>query len=109
MFLFELDRPDPLLVRLTAATNQLKGDIDVGAEKPDWTADELVQYYRDNGIMIDKSVLFDIVKKPPLNKTISNIQADKVIFKGQEEATAPEPDQDESQKVVSQMAQHAMK
>ena len=63
MFLFELDQPDPLMVRLTATTSQLKGDIEAGLEKPDWTADELVQYYRDNGVMMDKTTLFDIVKK----------------------------------------------
>lgn len=108
MFLFELAEPDPLLVRLLATTNQLKADIDAGVEKAEWTVDELLAYLRDNGLVIDKSLLYDIIKKPPLNKSISNIEGDHVIFKGQE-SSEEEPDEDESQKVVKQMAQHATK
>ncbi len=48
-----------------------------------------------------------MIKKPPLKNKISNIQGDKVIFKGQE--TPVEPEEEESKKVVKQMAQKAMK
>jgi hypothetical protein len=52
-----------------------------------------------------------MIKKPPLQNVISNIQGDTVIFKGHEPApVTPEmPDQENSQKVVAQMAQSAMK
>jgi hypothetical protein len=42
-----------------------------------------------------------------LKNSITNIQGDKVIFKGQE--TPVEPEEEDSKKVVKQMAQQAMK
>jgi hypothetical protein len=48
-----------------------------------------------------------MIKNPPLNTVIANIQGDKVVFKGQEETPA-NPDQTQSQEVVQQMAQSAM-
>lgn len=107
MRLFELDNPNPLLVRLVAVTSQLTSDIDSGAEHSDWTVDELLNYYKDNDIILAKDDLYDMIKKPPLKNKISNIQGDKVIFKGQE--TPVEPDEDENKKVIDQMAHKAMK
>jgi hypothetical protein len=107
MFLFELENPNPLLVRLVAVTSQLTSDIDSGAEHSDWTVDELLQYYKDNDIILAKEDLYNMIKKPPLKNNISNIQGDKVVFKGQ--STTATPPEDENQKVVSQMAKNAMK
>jgi len=107
MFLFELSNPNPLLVRLVAVTSQLTSDIDSGDQHPDWTVDELLNYYKDNNIIIDKSDLYDMIQKPPLKNKISNIQGDKVIFKGQEPLV--EPDEEESKKVVNKMAHDALK
>jgi hypothetical protein len=106
MKLFELDA-SPLLVRLVASTSQLKSEIDAGQEKPNWTTPELLKYYRDNDIIIDKIDLYDMIKNPPLNKYIENIQGDNVVFKGQ--AQGNEPGADESSKIVNQMAHNAMK
>jgi len=105
MRLYEFDG-SPLLVRLVATTSQLKSEIDSGEVHSDWTVPELLQYYRDNGIVIDKSDLYDMITKAPLNKSIANIQGDNVIFKGKE--PAPEAEPDENQKIVAQMAQNAM-
>ena len=107
MRLFELSNPNPLLVRLVAVTSQLTSEIDSGDQNPDCTVDELLQYYKDNDIILDKSDLYNMIKKPPLKNKISNIQGDKVIFKGQE--TPVEPEEEDSKKVVKQMAQKAMK
>lgn len=107
MYLFEFSNPDPLVVRLVAVTSQLTSDIDSGDQHPDWTVDELLDYYKSNDIIIDKSDLYNMIKKPPLKNKISNIQGDKVMFKGQE--TPIEPEEEESKKVVKQMAQKAMK
>ena len=107
MRLFELSNPNPLLVRLVAVTSQLTSDIDSGVEHSDWTVDELLNYYKDNDIILAKEDLYDMIKKPPLKNKISNIQGDNVIFKGQE--TPVEPEEEESKKVVKQMAQKAMK
>ena len=106
MRLFEFDA-SPLLVRLVATTSQLKSDIDAGQEKSNWTTQELLKYYRDNDIIIDKNDLYDMIKNPPLNKYIENIQGDNVVFKGQ--AQGNEPGADEGQKIVNQMAHNAMK
>ena len=106
MRLFEFDA-SPLVVSLVASTTQLMNMIESGKIKPDWTVEELLQYYKDNEIIIDKSDLYDMIKQPPLNKYITNIQGDNVIFKGQSEAGEPEPD--ENKKIVKQMAKDAMK
>lgn len=106
MRLFEFAE-SPLLVSLVASTNQLKSQIDSGKVKPKWTTPELLQYYKDNDIIIDKSDLYNMIKKPPLNKYITNIQGDNVIFRGQSEPGEAEPD--ENKKVVQQMAKDAMK
>ena len=98
---------NPLLVRLVATTSQLKSEIDSGEVHSDWTVPELLQYYRDNDIIIDKSDLYNMIKNPPLDQSIENIQGDNVIFKGQTPEQELEPDEDK--KVVAQMAKSAMK
>jgi len=107
MRLFELSNPNPLLVRLVAVTSQLTSEIDSGDQHSDWTVDELLQYYKDNDIILAKDDLYDMIKKPPLKNKISNIQGDKVIFKGQDSPV--EPEEDDSKKVIDQMAHKAMK
>ena len=97
---------NPLLVKLVATTSQLKSEIDSGEVHSDWTVPELLQYYRDNDIIIDKSDLYNMIKNPPLNQSIENIQGDNVIFKGQTPEQELEPD--ENKKVVAQMAKNAM-
>ena len=95
-----------LLIRLVASTSQLKSEIDSGKVHSDWTVPELLQYYRDNDIVIDKSDLYSMIKNPPLDQSIENIQGDNVIFKGQTPEQELEPD--ENKKVVAQMAKNAM-
>jgi len=109
MRLFELAGPDPLTVRLISVITQLKADIENGDAAPTWTTDDLLNHLQDNDIALDKSDLYDIIKQPPLNKFISNIQGDNVIFKGQQEDVGAQDDETENQKVVNQMAQDAMK
>jgi hypothetical protein len=107
MRLFELSNPNPLLVRLVAVTSQLTSEIDSGDQHSDWTVDELLQYYKDNDIILAKQDLYDMIKKPPLKNKIDNIQGDKVIFKGQDSPI--EPEEEDSKKVIDQMAHKAMK
>ena len=96
----------PLLIRLVATTSQLKSEIDSGEVHSDWTVPELLQYYRDNDIVIDKDDLYNMIKNPPFNQSIENIQGENVIFKGQTPEQELEPD--ENKKVVAQMAKNAM-
>jgi len=107
MLLFEITEPDPIVVKLVATTSQLKSDIDNGEVKPNWTVDELLRYYNDNGLVLSRDDLYDMIKNPPLNKTIANIQGNDVIFVGKEPPKPNEPSEDE--KIVQQMAQNAMK
>jgi hypothetical protein len=106
MFLYELES-NPMLVKLAAVTSQLKQDIDSGKKEPTLTVDQLLNYYQNNDIIVDKSDLYDLIKAPPLTKFIANIKGDEVIFKGQEKA--PEVEPDESKKIVAKMAKQAMK
>lgn len=109
MFLFELDSPDPDTVRLVAVTNQLKDSINKGQVKPDWTEEEFLSYLNGYGLNLSIESLRDMIKKPPLNNVISNIQAGNIVFVGQETGVESNPDQQQSQQVVKQMAQSAMK
>jgi len=109
MFLFELDSPDPDTVKLVAVVNQLKDSINKGQEKADWTEEEFLSYLSDFGLNLSIDSLYDMIKKPPLNKVISNIQAGNVIFVGQESGVKPNQDQQQSQQVVNNMAHDAMK
>ena len=107
MFLFEL--ADPASAKLIVLVNQLKTDLDNGIIDPSsYTTDEFLTYLQEKGgIVLDITDLYDMIKNPPLNTIISNIQGDKVIFKGHDE-TQPSPDQTQNQAVVGQMAQNAM-
>lgn len=111
MFLSEIAEPDPKITRLVTIVDQLKTDVDNGKIKPDWTVDQLLSYFRKYDIIIDKTDLYKMIKKPPLKNAISNIQGDKVIFKGQEskkaevEPTTP----DDQKKIVAQMAKNTLK
>lgn len=108
MRLYEFES-SPLDVRLVATTAQLKSDIDSNKKKGDWTTEELLQFYKNNDIIVDKSDLYDMIKRPPLNKYISNIQGDKVVFKGQADNTVAPDEQDKDQEIVKSMANKAMK
>ena len=109
MFLFELDGTDPLSTKLIVLVNQLKSEIETGKIDPSsQTTEEFLTYLQDNGnIVLDVTDLYDMIKNPPLNTIIKNIQGDKVIFKGHDD-TQQAPDQTQNQQVVQQMAQSAM-
>jgi hypothetical protein len=49
-----------------------------------------------------------MVRVPPLKGIITNIQGDKVVFKGHQEDTADKPEGGDSDKTVQQMAKRAM-
>ena len=106
MFLFELE--DPEVVKFAAIVSQLKSEFDNGNVDPNWTTDKLIDYFQQNGINLDVTDLYDMIQKPPLNMLISNIQGDNVVFKG-EETDTQNPGETQSQEVVNQMAQSAMK
>lgn len=109
MLLYEFTGVDPLLIKLVAAIGQLKSSIDSGDEDPDWTVDELLDYLKSNNVIIDKSDLYNMIKAPPLNNSIENIQGDDVIFKGQSSVPAEAGDEEQQKDIVSTMAHRAAK
>ena len=109
MKLFEFADDDPLRVKLVAVTNQLKERIGKGGQTI--TTDELLNFLKQNDVILDKDDLFDIVKKDPLRNIIHNVNKDEVVFKGQEgaEELGATPGPDEHEKTRQQMAQKQMK
>jgi hypothetical protein len=107
MRLYEFDENSATVSKIVALTNQLEQDLEDGEIPMEYSLDDLIDYFREYDVILDAQDLYNMIKQPPLNSLIQNIQGDKVIFKGQE--TPIEPEEEESKKVVKQMAQKAMK
>jgi hypothetical protein len=105
MRLYEFE--DPLRVKLVALASQLEADARDDNFETVVTTDDLIGYFRDNGLVLDKSDIYNMVKNPPLNNIIDNIKDDQVIFKGQHVDQEESPD--EQEKIVKQMAHKALK
>jgi hypothetical protein len=72
------------------------------------TSGSLLSLLKDNDIIIDRSDIYDMIKKDPLKNIIDDIKGNDVIFKGQRaQAAVIEPDEAES--IVSKMAKRAAK
>lgn len=107
MRLWEFDETDPYATKIIAVVDQLKQDLESGKISHDWNVDKLLKYFKQYDLNLDVTDLYTMVEKPPLRKVISNIQGDKVVFKGHE----PQADLDKSknEKTVKSMAQKAAK
>lgn len=105
---FTGDAIDPILVRLVAATSQLKSRIDNRKAKADWSVEELLQYLKDNEVILDKSDLLNMINNPPMNNIISNIQGDEVIFKGNDVSDPEDLDPEKRDELVKKMAKSAL-
>jgi hypothetical protein len=101
MKLFEFADDDPLRVKLVAVANQLKNRV--GEDGATMSTDELLNFFKQNDIILDKADLFDIVKKEPLKNIIQNVNKDQVQFVGQKDGNL-EPKPSENERVLSQMA-----
>ena len=108
MRLFEFDTKDPLRVKLTAVTSQLQSDLESANSEDPMSTNAFLNLLRRNDIVIDKTDIYDIIKKEPLVHFIKDIEDDNVIFKGQVLAKQP-IDTDDSEKIVAQMAKKALK
>lgn len=110
MYLYEFG-DDPKLVKLIAATDQLKLDIDQGKIKENWTLDKLLKHLRKFDLVLSPNDIYSMIKQKPLKNIISNVQGKEVIFKGIEQKQPPPeaPPPEQSKEVVAKMAQHAMK
>jgi hypothetical protein len=99
MRLFEFSDADPLRVKLVAVASQLKSQ-----DEP-MTTDEFLTILNKNGISLDKSDLFNIVKKDPLKNIVADVNDDTVTFKGEEPIGTPtDTNADKNAQVRQQMA-----
>jgi hypothetical protein len=106
MLIVEFDNPET--TKLVAIVDQLKNDLDNGKIVGEWNVDQLLKYFQKYDIVdIDITDLYDLIKKPPMNKVIANIQGDKIVWKGTE--SVPGEVTDKNEKVVQQMAKNALK
>jgi len=109
MRLFEFDQDSATVTKLVALTRQLQQGLDQGEIPPDFSVDDLLNYFQKYNLILDKNDLYNMIKVPPLKSVITNIQGDKITFKGQPESPNAEPAQaDDQKKVVAQMAQNAL-
>jgi hypothetical protein len=107
MRLYEFDENSATVAKIVALTNQLEQELEDGEIPSEFSLDDLIDYFREYDVILDAEDLYNMIKQPPLKSLIKNIQGDKIVFKGQ--STTATPPEDENQKVVSQMAKHAMK
>lgn len=105
MRLHEFAGSDPTVTRLVAVTDQFKSDLENNKIDPNMSLPDFLQYLRKYDIILDKTDLYDMIKKMPLKNLITNIQGDKIIFKG---LGQPEPPpEEENKKIVANMAKQA--
>ena len=109
MRLFEFDENNIEAVKMVAITNQLKNDLDNGLIGDDHTVDDLLDYFQEYDVILDVNDLYDMIELPPLKDLITNIQGDRVVFKGQQETTVDRPATPDNDKIVATMAKRAMK
>lgn len=109
MRLFELDNTKSMATTIVAISDQLKSDLDQNKiDTKDYTLDKLLDYFHKYDVIIGKDDLFSMIKKDPLKRVISNIQGQKVVFKGhEEEKVSAKPEKDKE--TVKKMAHKAMK
>lgn len=110
LFEFDRDQDRAMVSKIVALTNQLQDDIDTGEiNADDYTVDELLDYFQKYDVILDETDLYNMIKVPPLKDVITNIQGDKVVFKGHAGVSAKKPEGGDSEKTVQQMAKRAMK
>ena len=106
MLLRELDSRSSI-AKIVIATDQLKSDAEKGKLK-NWDVDKLLDYFQKYDIILDRSDLYDMIKKAPMKDLISNIRKDEIVWQGEksdELLTKP----DEAETTVKSMAKKAMK
>jgi|TARA_R110000744_G_scaffold272246_1_gene385248 hypothetical protein len=99
-----------LAASIIAVSNHLQQQVETGEIDPDnYTVDDLLNLFQSQDIVLDVQDLYNMIKQPLLKGIISNIQGDKIIFKGDEPVSMdPNEQPDDSQKVVANMANSAM-
>ena len=100
-----------LAASIIAVSNHLQQQVETGEINPDnYTVDDLLDLFQSQDIILDVQDLYTMLDKPLLKGIISNIQGDKVVFKGDEPVSMnPNKEPYSNEKVVANMANSAMK
>jgi hypothetical protein len=105
----DLEGDNARAASIIAVANQLKQHVDQGKIDADtFSVDQLLDYFQKNDIILDRQDLYTMIEKPLLKNIISNIQGNKVVFKGKEQDDASPQQQDQQQKTVANMAKSAL-
>ena len=99
-----------LAASILAVSNYLQQQVETGdIDTDNYTVDDLLNLFQSQDIALDVQDLYTMLDKPLLKGIISNIQGDKIVFKGDEPIDMdPNAEPDDSQKVVADMADSAM-
>jgi len=110
MHLYELVN-DPKLIKLIAATDQLRLGLESNEISDNWPIEALQAYFRRFDLTFSNDDLYKMIQTKPLKNIITNIEGDQVIFKGvpQKEKQPESPPPDQSKDIVSKMAKKALK
>ena len=95
---------------IVAVSNQLQQHVEDGSIDPEnYTVDQLLDLFQDNDIILDVQDLYSMMEKPLLKSVVSNIQGDKVVFKGHEPVNIDPDEKESGNDTVAKMASSAMK
>jgi hypothetical protein len=105
MRLFEFAQDDPLRVKLSVVASKLKSNSEYA--KTPITTQDFVAMLQKQGLPIEESDIYDLIKKEPLSNIIDSIEQGHVIFKGQQKPAGGASNQqgpDQNEKTIKAMA-----
>ena len=106
----DVEDNNAMAASIVAVSNQLKQHAEDGSIDPDnYTVDQLLDLFQNNDIILDVQDLYSMMEKPLLKSVVSNIQGDKVVFKGHEPVTINPGEEESGNDTVAKMANSAMK
>ena len=104
----EPEEEDAQAASIIAVSNQLQQHVEDGTIDPDdFMVDDLLDLFQANDVILDVQDLYTMIDKPLLKGIISNIQGDKIIFKGEEPININTDDKSDSEQTVANMAKSA--
>lgn len=109
MYLIEFEKEGTTVARILVASDQLEQMRKEGKLKNNWPVQKVLDYFYQRDVHLTKDELISMIQKDPLKKTISNIQGDEVVFKGNKGVETDAPPPEKSKEVVDKMAKKALK
>ena len=105
----DFDERDPLRVATVATLSDINSKIDDTEFNSEYKISSLLKRLRDNGINMTREQLSKVIDQEPWKNFISDIKDDDVAFNRSAEDDIIEPDADEKQNTMIQMANRAAK